>query len=461
MTANGAGKNQASAVPTGLVRLALIAALSGALTGIVGAVFRLALIEADTLRDVVITWAGQWPAFGWLAPVALAAVLAAVVQWMVQRYAPLAAGSGAPHVAAVMEGKAAPAPLAILPVTFFGGILAIGSGLAVGREGITGKMGASIGALLASWANLDADRVNAIQGASFGAGLGVAFNAPLSGLAYVFEGLTRRFTTDLMVAALASSAAALLVMRTLMGNAVEFQAGQIAPPSTATVAACLALGVLIGALGAAYNWATVFWLNSVAAFDRVPEAMRAAVIGGVVGLVAWFEPSVVGDGNPIVRSVLANQLSISLLALVLVSRWLLGPFSYAAGSPGGLFAPTLVVGAVTGSFFAGLINLAVPALGLDPVTCAIVGMAAFVAAVIRTPLTGIAMVLGTTGTVTPLVPMLIACLGATITPYLLNNPPIFETLSARAAALTPLPPLSRTVSGEPGERPACGGVAEG
>lgn len=431
---SGSGDQATADSKPNLVRLALISAVSGALTGVVGAAFRLALIEADGLRLMAVGWARQWPAFGWLVPVAVAALLAATVQWMVQRFAPLAAGSGASHAAAVMQGESPPAPLAVLPVTFAGGVLAIGSGLAVGREGITGKMGATIGAQLASLAKLDADSVQTIQGATFGAGLGVAFNAPLGGFAYVFEGLARRFTTEIMVAALASSAAALLVMHTLIGAAIAFPVEALSAPTITTVAACLVLGVVIGVLGAAYNRATVFWLDGVASLDRFPAVLPAAAIGGVVGLIAWFEPFIVGDGNPIVHDVLGNRLSLSLLAFVFVSRWLLGPFSYAAGTPGGLFAPTIVAGALFGALFAEVGDRLAPALALDPTTCAIVGMAAFVAAVVRTPLTGIALVLGTTGTVTPIVPMLVACLSATITPYLLKNPPIFETLSARTQA---------------------------
>jgi len=199
----------------------------------------------------------------------------------------------------------------------------------------------------------------------------------------------------------------------------------------------LAFGVVIGGLGSAYNWATVFWLDGLAALERISGTVQAALIGGVVGLVAWFEPLVVGDGSPIVHGVLNGQLSLSLLAIAFVSRWLLGPVSYAVGTPGGLFSPALVAGALTGALLAEMVNRVAPALAIDPVTCAVAGMAAFVAAVLRTPLTGIALVIGTTGTVTPIVPLLAACLSATITPYLLGNAPIFDSLAQRAERASP------------------------
>ena len=169
------------------MRLALVAVASGLLTGVVGAGFRLSLLQAESLRAALLGWARQWPAVGWVIPVTIAAVLVAVAAWLVQRFAPLAAGSGVQHVEAVMRGEAGPAPIAVLPVKFVGGVLAIGSGLVLGREGPTVQMGATIGARLAQRGALDDASVRIVQGAAAGAGLAVAFNTPLGGIAFVFE----------------------------------------------------------------------------------------------------------------------------------------------------------------------------------------------------------------------------------------------------------------------------------
>ena len=172
-------------------------------------------------------------------------------------------------------------------------------------------------------------------------------------------------------------------------------------------------------------------LDRFAAFPQVPPPLRAAVVGGAVGLVAWFEPRLVGGGDPLIQAVLDASLSPSTLAVVFVARWLLGPFSYAAGTPGGLFAPLLVVGAVAGAFFAQIADAVAPALALSPSLGAIVGMAAFFTAVVRAPFTGTLLVLGMTGTLTPLLPVLVACVAATIVPFALGSAPIYDTLRAR------------------------------
>ena len=117
--------------------------------------------------------------------------------------------------------------------------------------------------------------------------------------------------------------------------------------------------------------------------------------------------------------------------MVFVARWLLGPFSYTAQTPGGIFAPLLVVGAVFGALFAQVAALLLPGLPFSPTMGAIVGMAAFFTGVVRAPFTGALLVLGMTGTMTPLLPILAASVAATIVPYALGNAPIYDTLRAR------------------------------
>lgn len=421
-----------SAAPPGhLIRLALVSALAGIVTGVVGSAFRTSLIWADNARGEVVTFAHQWPHLGWLIPMVGAAICVALAYLLVHRFAPLAAGSGVQHIEAVMRGEAAPAPLIVLPVKFIGGLLAIGSGLALGREGPTVQMGAAIGTRFATLAGLADGDVRTIQSATASAGLAVAFNAPTGGIAFAFEELARRFTTEVMVATLAACATAVVVMRAILGDTVDFDVSAMPEPSIAAVATCILLGIGLGALGAAYNRAIILWLDRFVAFDRLPGVVRAAGVGAIVGLVTWFEPVIVGGGDNLIQGVLDNRFLISHLVLILVARWLLGPFSYSAGTPGGLFAPLLVIGAVSGALFADVVNRLAPVPFLDSDICVIVGMAAFFTAVVRAPLTGTLVVLGMTGSVTPLAPAIAASVGAMIVPALLDSPPIYDTLPER------------------------------
>ncbi|HEY3597537.1 MAG TPA: chloride channel protein, partial [Paraburkholderia sp.] len=117
--------------------------------------------------------------------------------------------------------------------------------------------------------------------------------------------------------------------------------------------------------------------------------------------------------------------------LFLLIRFVLGAVSYAAGTPGGLFAPILVIGAQSGVIFGKLCNHWFPGMAASPSACAVVAMAAFFTAVVRAPVTGIILVTEMTGSFTLLLPMLTACFTATIVPIMLRCPPIYESLGER------------------------------
>jgi chloride channel protein, CIC family len=198
----------------------------------------------------------------------------------------------------------------------------------------------------------------------------------------------------------------------------------------------LGLGILAGLAGTAYD-ATILGALNIA--SRIPwrAEWRAAWIGGVVGLLAWFAPklvggSLVGGGDSITQRALSGMESMALLPLVFGVRFLLGPLSYAASTPGGLFAPMLVLGAQLGLLFATLCHLALPHFGAPPTAFAVVGMAAFFTAVVRTPVAGIVLVTELTAGFTQLIPMLWASFAATVVPTILGSDPIYESLSQPA-----------------------------
>jgi chloride channel protein, CIC family len=140
--------NDEGQAPGGLLPLALLALVAGALAGLVGAIFRLSLQEADHLRDGLIGWAHGQEAVDFFLVLAVCGGATAVAAWLVRRHSPHAAGSGIPHVEAVLRGELPQAPFNLIPVKFFGGLLAIGAGLALGREGPSVQMGASLAHLV-------------------------------------------------------------------------------------------------------------------------------------------------------------------------------------------------------------------------------------------------------------------------------------------------------------------------
>ncbi|MFN8498829.1 MAG: ClC family H(+)/Cl(-) exchange transporter [Anaerolineae bacterium] len=414
----------------GLVRLTLVALGAGALTGLVGGLFRLGLEWADKARVAAVTFSHGYPYLGWLFPVLGAAICVAIARFLV-RFEPLAAGSGVQHVEAVMRGEAQPPPPGVLPVKFVGGLLSLGAGMALGREGPTVQMGSVIGSWCGRWLRLPDEDIRSLQAATAGAGLGVAFNAPLGGTLFVFEEVARVFRVRLAVMALAASAVAMGVAHLLLGNPIEFTVTPPTMPGFLALAVYLALGLALGVLGAAYNRVIIIGLDI---FERVavyPVELRAALVGAVVGGLAWFDPWLVGGGDVINQRVLVGSIPLTTLAAVFLLRWFLGPFCYSASTPGGLFAPLLVIGAAFGFLFAGVLGVLMPGLGLSPVAFAIVGMSTFFVSVVRSPLTGLVLVIEMTATTTLIAPMLVAAAAALLVTTLLGSSPIYDTLRER------------------------------
>jgi len=400
-------------------------------SGLLGAVFRLLLDQADRLRDTLIAWAHGERLVGFLLVVAACAGATAVAAWLVRRFSPQAEGSGIPNVELVARGELPTPPYRLVPVKFLGGLLAIGSGLALGREGPSVQMGASTAHLLGKLFRRNEDECKTLLAAGAGAGLATAFNAPIGGAVFVLEELVRRFDTRTTVVTLGASAGAIAVARVLLGDAPDFHVEPLPYPGFGTVPIHLALGIVAGCAGVAYNRTILGTLAVADRLHRWPVELRAALVGAAIALLAWFAPGVVGGGDAITQRTLSGTETVAMLSVVFLIRFGLGPLSYAAGTPGGLFAPILVLGSQSGLLFGVLCHQWFPALAPHPTALAIVGMAAFFTAVVRAPLTGIVLVTEMTASFTLLLPMLSACFTAMLVPNLLRDAPIYDSLRER------------------------------
>jgi CIC family chloride channel protein len=414
-----------------LLALALLALIVGAATGLVGAIFRLALAAADRFRGFAIGWAHGGRLAGFVLIVGGCAAAVALAAWLVRRFSPYASGSGIPQVEAILKDKLLPPPPRLLFVKFFGGLLAIGSGLALGREGPSVQMGAAIAHVAGQLARRNWLDCKVLIAAGAGAGLATAFNAPIAGAVFVLEELMRRFETRTAIAALGASAAAIAVARVFLGSAPDFV---VVPMVYVDVGAWLlfaALGVAAGLVGMLYNAALLCTLSTADRLARWPVEIRAALVGTAVGAIGWFLPSLIGGGDNITQRVLTGGISLAFLPLVFLLRFGLGAVSYATATPGGLFAPILVLGAQLGLLAGPLCSVAFPGLKLDPTAFAVVGMAAFFTGVVQAPVTGIVLVIEMTASFPMLLPMISACFAAMLVPNLLGGAPIYDSLRSR------------------------------
>jgi CIC family chloride channel protein len=418
----------------GLLSLACAGLMVGALAGLAGSTFHWVLDHTATLRDGIIAMAHATPLIGWLAPVALAATATFVARRLVRRYAPEASGSGVQHIEAVLQGEQRSMRAVVLPVKFIGGVLAIGSGLALGREGPTVQMGATFGHWLAHQFRLQEGDIKVLIAAGAGAGLAAAFNAPLAGAIFVFEELLRRFSVRVAVATLSACSAALALMHVMIGNRLVFSVPAIEIDLLTGYLLFFVFGGLIGLLGILYTQSIIAMLNAADRMDGISVELRAAAVGAIVGLFAYFWPATVGGGESLVQDALNGGYPAMTIALVLVARFVLGPLSYAPGLPGGLFAPMLVIGAAAGALFGFAVQAVLPAVTIPMAAYVAVGMGALFVAVVGAPLTGIALVVEMTGATALFVPLLTACATALAVPAAFGIRPIYDTLRDRDTA---------------------------
>jgi chloride channel protein, CIC family len=419
----------------GLVPLLAVAAIAGALVGVVGGSFHWMLIHGGQwFADLLAGWKSHGVAGlpGWLMAMVAVGACVALARWLVT-FAPESAGSGVQHVEAVMRNEAEPAPFWVLPIKYLGGLLVMIPGLALGREGPTIQMAAVIGTQCGRLFRLPSWDRSLLYTAIAGSGLSVAFNAPLAGAAFVIEEVARRITVRRVLATLTAVGVAMAVYRGYFGNEVEFLVSDFLPASPSELLLYALLGAFMGSLGVLYNKSVLLGLNLFQQIaPSVSPILKAGVVGALIGLIAYTQPEWVGGGERQVNMVLAGQIGLQSLLVLLLVRWVLGPLSYSMGTPGGIFAPLLLVGAATGALFASGANFMITTPDiLNPSAFALVAMAAFFTAVVRAPVTGILLICEMSGTVSLMIPMILACVAATMVANLMHGEPIYDSLRAR------------------------------
>nr|WP_218061501.1 chloride channel protein [Ameyamaea chiangmaiensis] len=413
--------------------LSLLSILVGVVSGVICGAFRLLLEGADRLRTVLSV--GVWHGF----PAGLLLILTAsaasfLAALMVRRMAPLASGSGIPHVEAVLTGSAPAAPLGLIPVKFSGGLLALGAGLALGREGPSVQMGASAANVIGDLLRLGRSDCRVLLAAGAGAGLATAFNAPGAGAIFVLEELVGRFEARTVCSALGASVSAILVARAMLGGSPDFTV-TVTPEviDVSTQLLFFVTGLVVGLLAVMYNRVVLTTLRLADCLPVSVEA-RAAAIGALTGCVVWQVPHLAGGGDWLTQSAINGAIAWSFIPALFLLRLAFGALSYAAATPGGLFAPMLALGALAGLGCGDIAHVVDPALAADTAPFVIVGMASMFAGSVRAPLTGIILVTEMTNATSLLLPLLSGSFAAMLVADGMREVPIYEALRNRAAS---------------------------
>ncbi|MGQ9928182.1 MAG: H(+)/Cl(-) exchange transporter ClcA [Chloroflexaceae bacterium] len=407
------------------------AILVGLAAGVAAVIFRSMLAGADSLRNALIAWSHQQAAVGWIVPVLFSAAGATLAVLLVQRFAPEAKGSGIPHLKGVLHRLRTMRWARVVLVKMIGSTLALGSGLALGREGPSVQIGGAIGDGIARGLKAAPRERLTLTAAGAGAGLAAAFNAPLSGVMFVLEEVQRDFRPIVFGAAFISAVVADIVTRLVSGQRPAFAIPAYAAPPLTAMPMFAMLGLLAGVLGVAFNRSLLAIVDRSGAWSDRKRLMMAAIIGAGIGLIGWFSPIAIGGGHTLAEDILNGHIAVAAVLLWFMLRFGMTIISYSTGAPGGIFAPLLVLGALIGTGAGVLAQWLAPQLAPQPTVFAVAGMAAYFTAIVRAPLTGIVLIIEMTGNYEQMLALLVSCFCAYAVAETVKDLPIYEALLER------------------------------
>jgi chloride channel protein, CIC family len=355
---------------------------------------------------------GNWV---WLSPV----LGGLVVVFLVQRFAPEAKGHGVPEVMDAVFYKRGNIRGQVALIKSLASALSIGSGAAVGREGPIIQIGAALGSAFSQAIRLATGQKITLLAAGAGAGIAATFNTPLGGVLFALEILLPEVSNRTFLPVVIATGAATTIGRILIGPAPAFVVPNIQLLMAPSLGVEEAIAViLLGILCGVASWGFIRLLVVMEdGFPKLPgNAYTQNVIGmAVVGLMmvalthAFGHPYVDGVGYGVIQSVLDDQMTgMGLLALLFVLKLLATTISLGCGASGGIFSPSLYLGATLGAAFAGLAGIILPHAGLTIPSAAIVGMAAMVGAGTGGVMTAIVMVFEMTRDYAIIVPVIVA-----------------------------------------------------
>ena len=411
----GVGVGIAAGLSVGAFRYLL--AVSGA--------FRQGLCEAVSIAAAQGRW--LWPILYMSAFFIIAWLLAKIVA-----REPMCTGSGIPQVKGVLMGKMSMNWASVLVAKIAGGVLAIGAGMSLGREGPSVQLGAcagqGIGHLSQSFHRGLEARTLLVPGA--GAGLAAAFNAPLAGVIFGLEELQRTFSAAALLVSITAAVTATAVTGLFFGSSPVFSLGYLLPMPLDMLGWLAGLGLFVGTLGRMFNpsllWAQDFYerLGLKGMYKPLLPLLLAACLGFVL-------PEILGGGSHLVDALAVESYSLAFLCLLFAGKFLFTMLCFGSGVPGGIFLPMLVLGALGGAIFGNLLAGAglFPAMYLPDMI--VFGMAAYFAVVAKSPVTGSVLIMEMTGSFQHMLALLIVSLSAYAVSDLTGGRPVYVQLLGR------------------------------
>ena len=416
------------------LRLLLEGLAVGLGAGISISVFRYLLAGSEILRPVIYhnlreaLADGQWQ---WLALYILSFIIIAYLLKLIVAREPMCTGSGIPQIKGILQGDMSMRWFSVLWSKIIGGVLAIGAGMSLGREGPSVQIGACVGQGLSQTSRRTGFESRILMTAGAGAGLAAAFNAPLAGVIFGLEEMQKTISPALLLTGITASITAATVTEVVFGMSPVFSMGYLLPLPLNLFDVLVVAGIVIGLLGRLFNIALAYSLNTYSrlGLSGMKKPLVPLVLAGILGFVL---PEILGGGNLLVDSLVVTDYTIGFLCLLFVGKFLFTMICFGSGVPGGIFLPMLVLGAAGGAVLAKLLVLAglLPAMYYADII--VFGMAAYFSSVVKSPVTGSILILEMTGSFQHMLALLVVSLTAYVISDLTGGRPVYDELLDRA-----------------------------
>lgn len=407
-----------------------LSAIIGISVGLTVSLFHVLIDWILVNKSNIINKIYPWQSYRYIAYMFVTSVMVFISVYVVNRYAPDAAGSGIQDIEGVVGDKMEMNSLRIVIVKFFGGLLSLGGSMSMGREGPSVQIGGALGHIVSRFFQFDRRELDVLIAAGAGAGLATAFNAPLAGMLFVFEEMHKEIKYAYVTVKSVATACivSIITLRMLIGNKILIPMGDIAAPNVYKLWIFCILGILFGVLGFIFNKYLVYFTTKISQISGWKFNILILFIGACIGLLFYIYPDSVGEGYKVIHSALNGNLTLKALLTLFVIRFLTTMISYGTGAPGGIFAPMLALGTLFGISFGIVANELIPSLHLEPLVFAVVGMSALFSSTVRAPIVGIILVAEMTGGFNLLMPLLITSLVAAVVANALGGRAIYTVL---------------------------------
>jgi CIC family chloride channel protein len=353
-----------------------------------------------------------------------------VIAVLVIHLFPLARGSGVNQTKAALYIYNGYIPIRTAIGKFITSALAIGSGHSLGPEDPSLQIGASLASALGRRMELSRDRTRLIAPVGAAAGLAAAFNAPISAVLFVIEEVIGRWTAGILGSVVLSAVSSVVVMRWFLGSESLFRIPAVQLERPSELIAYSILGVVGGLASVAFSSGIAILRPWCKALPRWTQYFQPAVAGLLVGLIAVLgAPQVMGAGYVYIDEAMHGQFTWQMLAILAGLKIIATLLSFVSGTPGGMFAPTLFIGAMLGAAVGGVEHVLLPHLSGSPGTYALVGMGVLFAGFLRAPMTSVFMVLEVSGNYSIILPVMVANTFAYLISRGLQPVPIFDLLT--------------------------------